>query len=162
EQSILNDVQESLLRLTQLTGKRQVLDEARNLIRTETSTAAIERLSNLWQVIESLGMTDSFEIDLADVSSLDYYTGLSFKVFVRGVGYRVGRGGRYDSLTASFGKNDPAVGFVLNLDSLVEVLGKEVTGNGGNGKETHLIDNQDTVATFAEAIKRRKNNEQIE
>jgi len=162
EQAISNSVRESLLQLTQLTGKRQVLDDARALIQNETSSVGVERLANLWRVIESLGMADSFEIDLADVSSLDYYTGLSFKVFVRGVGYRVGRGGRYDSLTASFGKSDPAVGFVLNLDSLVEVLGREVAGNGGNGKETHLIANQDTVATFAEAIKRRTNDEQIE
>jgi len=161
EQSLSNSVREPLIHLTQLTGKRQVLDEARGSIQNETSLAAIEKLSNLWQVIESLGMADSFEIDLADVSSLDYYTGLSFKVFVRGAGYRVGRGGRYDSLSESFGKNEPAVGFVLNLDSLVEVLGREVSANGGNGKATHTIVAEDVAATFAEAIKRRMNNEQI-
>jgi ATP phosphoribosyltransferase regulatory subunit len=161
EKAIPSTTMESLLRLTQLTGKREVLDEAERLINSSPSLAAIRRLTDLWQVIESLGMEKSFEVDLADVSSLDYYTGLSFKVFVRGVGYRVGRGGRYDGLTASFGKTEPAVGFVLSLDSLVEVLGKEAATNGKNGKETHSILAEDTVATFAEAIKRRTNDEQI-
>ena len=72
-------------------------------------------------------LQDSFEIDLGDVSSLDYYTGLSLKVFVHGAGSSVGRGGRYDGLTGSFGRAEPAVGFVLNLDALTEVLGRRVS-----------------------------------
>jgi ATP phosphoribosyltransferase regulatory subunit len=161
DQSISDPVRQSLIRLTQLTGKRQVLDEARQLFTNTAALAGIERLADLWQVIESLGMENSFEVDLADVSSLDYYTGLSFKVFVRGVGYRVGRGGRYDSLTASFGKTEPAIGFVLSLDSLVEVLGREASANGSNGKTTYSISAETVAVTFAEAIKRRGNNEQI-
>jgi len=106
-------------------------------------------------------MENSFEVDLADVSSLDYYTGLSFKVFVRGVGYRVGRGGRYDKLAANFGQSEPAVGFVLSLDSLVEVLGRDATPNGNNGQETHSIVAKDASVRFAEALKRRANHEHI-
>ena len=34
-----------------------------------------------------------------------------------GAGASVGRGGRYDGLTGSFGRAEPAVGFVLNLDA---------------------------------------------
>jgi ATP phosphoribosyltransferase regulatory subunit len=161
DQSISDHLRRALIRLTQLTGKRQVLNEARQLFTNTTALAAVERLAGLWQVIESLGMESAFEVDLADVSSLDYYTGLSFKVFVRGVGYRVGRGGRYDSLTASFGKIEPAVGFVLSLDSLVEVLGREASANGKNGKTTYSIASDDASTTFAEAIKRRANDEQI-
>ena len=57
------------------------------------------------------------------MSRLDYYTGLTFKVYLDGAGARVGSGGRYDGLTASFGKTEPAVGFVLDLDALTDVLG---------------------------------------
>jgi ATP phosphoribosyltransferase regulatory subunit len=161
EQSFPASVQQSLLRFTQLTGKHAVLDEAQSLTTNASSLAGIERLRNLWRVIQSLKLENLFEIDLADVSSLDYYTGLSFKVFVRGVGYRVGRGGRYDGLTASFGKTEPAVGFVLNLDSLVEVLGREASGNGSNGKQIRSIVTADVSLAFAEAIERRANNELI-
>ena len=73
-------------------------------------------------MIESLGLADRFEIDLGDVSRLDYYTGLTFKIYVQGAGARVGSGGRYDRLTESFGRAEPAVGFVLDLDALTDVL----------------------------------------
>jgi ATP phosphoribosyltransferase regulatory subunit len=112
--------------LAQLTGKRNVLEAARRVITNSRSIAALDALEDLWSEIESLGLQDSFEIDLGDVSSLDYYTGLSLKVFVHGAGASVGRGGRYDGLTGSFGRAEPAVGFVLNLDALTEVVGRRV------------------------------------
>jgi ATP phosphoribosyltransferase regulatory subunit len=110
---------------TQLTGTRKVIQTARHLITNARSVAALDSLDELWTEIESLGLQNSFEIDLGNVSSLDYYTGLSLKVFVHGAGTSVGRGGRYDGLTGSFGRAEPAVGFVLNLDALTEVLGRE-------------------------------------
>ncbi len=110
---------------TQLTGKRNVIEAARHAITNQRSVTALDSLDELWTEIESLGLEDSFEIDLGDVSSLDYYTGLSLKVFVHGAGSSVGRGGRYDGLTGSFGRAEPAVGFVLNLDALTEVLGRK-------------------------------------
>ena len=109
----------------QLTGKREVIQTARNLITNERSSSALNVLDELWNEIEALGLQDAFEIDLGDVSSLDYYTGLSLKIFVHGAGTSVGRGGRYDGLTGNFGRAEPAVGFVLNLDALTEVLGRK-------------------------------------
>ncbi len=108
----------------QLTGKRNVIEAARSAITNARSLAALDSLEELWTEIESLGFENLFEIDLGDVSSLDYYTGLSLKIFVHGAGASVGRGGRYDGLTGSFGRAEPAVGFVLNLDALTEVLGR--------------------------------------
>src|SRR5687768_11439395 len=110
--------------LTQLTGKRDVIQAARRLIDNERSVAALDSLEELWIEIESLGLQNSFEIDLGDVPNLDYYTGLSLKIFVHGAGASVGRGGRYDGLTGNFGRAEPAVGFVLNLDALTEVVGR--------------------------------------
>jgi ATP phosphoribosyltransferase regulatory subunit len=110
---------------TQLTGKRDVLQMAHSLITNERSVAALKSVDELWTEIEALGLQDAFEIDLGDVSSLDYYTGLSLKIFVHGAGMSVGRGGRYDGLTGNFGRAEPAVGFVLNLDALTEVLGRK-------------------------------------
>jgi ATP phosphoribosyltransferase regulatory subunit len=112
---------------TKLTGKREVIQTARQLIANARSVSALDSLEELWTELESLNLQNSFEIDLGDVSSLDYYTGLSLKIFVHGAGSSVGRGGRYDGLTESFGRAEPAVGFVLNLDALTEVLGKRVS-----------------------------------
>ena len=112
--------------LAQLTGKHDVLRAARNVIRNERSLAALNALEDLWLEIESSGLQNHFEIDLGDVPSLDYYTGLTLKVFVHGAGASVGRGGRYDGLTGNFGRAEPAVGFVLNLDALTEVVGRRL------------------------------------
>jgi ATP phosphoribosyltransferase regulatory subunit len=111
---------------TQLTGKREVFQAARNVLTSDRSLAALDSLEELWNAIESSGLDDRFEIDLSDVSSLDYYTGLSLRVFVRGAGTSIGRGGRYDGLTGNFGRAEPAVGFVLNLDALTEVLARRI------------------------------------
>ncbi|HEU4432345.1 MAG TPA: ATP phosphoribosyltransferase regulatory subunit [Pyrinomonadaceae bacterium] len=113
--------------LAQLTGKRDVLRAARNVIRNDRSIAALDSLQDLWTEIESLGLENQFEIDLGDVPSLDYYTGLTLKVFVHGAGASVGRGGRYDGLTGNFGRAEAAVGFVLNLDALTEVVGRRLS-----------------------------------
>jgi ATP phosphoribosyltransferase regulatory subunit len=151
----------SLIELANLTGKGEVLDSARCLITNTTSLAAVDRLERLWRVVESLHITELFEIDLADVSSLDYYTGLSFKVFVQGVGYRVGRGGRYDGLTANFGRTEPAVGFVLSLDALVEVLGRNKSTNGVQDRPVYSIESGDLSKAFTEVLHRRRMNEQV-
>jgi ATP phosphoribosyltransferase regulatory subunit len=160
-QKLSDGASESLFRLASLNGKGDVLVEARRLITNPQALEAIDSLTELWRTIESLGLQDCFEIDLADVSSLDYYTGLSFKVFVHGIGYRVGRGGRYDGLTANFGVAEPAVGFILSLDSLTEVLGRSAKGNGNNSSETFVISTGDLRATFAEALRRRANKEMV-
>jgi ATP phosphoribosyltransferase regulatory subunit len=117
----------TLLQLPQLTGKRDVLEAARKVIRNHRSLAALDSLQDLWSEIESLGLENEFEIDLGDVPNLDYYTGLTLKIFVHGAGASVGRGGRYDGLTGNFGRAEPAVGFVLNLDALTEVVGRRMS-----------------------------------
>ena len=125
-QSYDTDEARAFLQPTQLTGKRDVIRAMRTSIKNARSIAALDSLEELWNEIEELGLESAYEIDLGDVSSLDYYTGLSMKIFVHGAGASVGRGGRYDGLTASFGRAEPAVGFVLNLDALTEVLGRGV------------------------------------
>lgn len=123
-QNHANDEGRAFLQPTQLTGKQDVLHAARRVIANPRSVAALDSLEELWTAIEALGLADRVEIDLSDVSGLDYYTGLSLKVFVHGAGTSVGRGGRYDGLTGNFGRAEPAVGFVLNLDALTEVLAR--------------------------------------
>src|SRR6185503_4709439 len=62
----------TLLQLPQLTGKRDVLQAARKVIRNHRSLAALDSLQDLWSEIESLGLENEFEIDLGDVPNLDY------------------------------------------------------------------------------------------
>ena len=112
----------ALVQLTQLSGKGGTLESARRVITNPASAEGLDRLDRLWQMIESLDLEDDFEIDLGDVAKLDYYTGLTFNIYASGAAARIGSGGRYDGLTAAFGRAEPAVGFVLDLDALTTVL----------------------------------------
>jgi ATP phosphoribosyltransferase regulatory subunit len=155
---------ETLVRLVQLSGKGEVFDEARTLRANEQSLAALNRLESLWKTIEALGLSEHFELDLGDVSRLDYYTGLTFKIYVTGAGVRVGSGGRYDRLTGNFGKPEPAVGFVLELDPLAETLG---AGNGWKlpavevASPARSIGGDDSLVIFREALKLRSQAERV-
>jgi ATP phosphoribosyltransferase regulatory subunit len=159
--SLPSQTAETFVKLSSLSGNGEVLDAARQLPLGPLSSTGLEALARLWKVIEELGVANSFELDLTDVSSLDYYTGISFKIFAQGIGYRIGRGGRYDGLTANFGVSEPAVGFVLSLDSLTELLGRSISPDHGNQTEVRSIDEQNLTLKFAEAIKERRNKQRI-
>lgn len=148
--------------LTQMTGKGEILDRARRVVTNNRSVIALNDLETLWRVIESLGLSDSFDIDLGDVSELDYYTGLIFKVFIQGAGARVGRGGRYDSLIGNFGSSEPAIGFILDLDALTDVLrrsGEAIAADSSNG--TVAIAEGRLGATFLAAQQQRAEGKRI-
>jgi ATP phosphoribosyltransferase regulatory subunit len=155
---------QAFAQLIQLSGKRKTLNDARRLIANPRSQLALGRLERLWSVIESLQLADRFEIDLGDVSRLDYYTGLTFKIYVKGAGARVGSGGRYDGLTASFGRAEPAVGFVFELDSLAEVLlarAYEPTLVGSSSIEAAQVTGSDLSNLFVNAREKRTLAERI-
>jgi ATP phosphoribosyltransferase regulatory subunit len=149
--------------LTQLSGKRETLEQARQILANSRSIDAVERLDKLWAVIESLDLTDRFDIDFGDVARLDYYTGLTFTVYVNGAAVRVGSGGRYDGLTAAFGTAEPAVGFVLDLDALTSVLLSRRTDSIQSEKFqiARSVVNPDTALLFEEARKRRANGDRV-
>jgi ATP phosphoribosyltransferase regulatory subunit len=143
-------------RLVQLPGKRSVLTAARPVITNPRARAALARIERLWRVIEALDLADHFEIDLGDVSGLDYYTGPTFKIYVRGAGGSVGGGGRYDLLTANFGRAEPAIGFVLDLDALTDVLLTDNEGSAATAFEPELtaraLTGDDQAALFTQAL----------
>jgi ATP phosphoribosyltransferase regulatory subunit HisZ len=95
------------------------------------------------------------------VARLDYYTGLTFKIYVAGAGARAGGGGRYDTLTAGFGKAEAAVGFVLQLDVLADHLTNNAELVSAAKTKTTVLrsDENDVKRLFREALTRRVSNE---
>jgi ATP phosphoribosyltransferase regulatory subunit len=149
-------------RPAQVSDKCDTLSEARRMITNGRSMAALNSLEWLWSTIESLGLTKSFEIDFGDVPRLDYYTGLTFKIYLAGIGVRVGAGGRYDELTANFGQPEPAVGFVLDLDSLIDALTRRNTAFTEKlSRNPFCLEAGKSAALFSEARQRRINDERI-
>jgi ATP phosphoribosyltransferase regulatory subunit len=105
--------------LCRLSGGPEVLSEAR------ASLGDMDALGELDRVVAALGeagLGDRVGVDLGEVRGLDYYTGLVFRIYARGLGFEVGAGGRYDNLLARFGRPLPAVGFMFGLDRLARLL----------------------------------------
>src|SRR5205085_3651877 len=149
--------------LTRFTGHSDIIAAARRQLTDARSTNALDALAEVWRVLEALQLADCFEIDLGDVSGLDYYTGLVYKIYVAGAGTRIGSGGRYDELTANFGGREPAVGFVLDLDALTDVLARSHATLALNRQtQPTIIDDDDITARFRAATTRRAVGEQIE
>ena len=113
---------ESFLKITELFGSFEVLDEALTLVHNERSKQAIARLQQLYELLKLYGDEKYVSFDLGLVSRYHYYTGIIFKGYTYGVGDAVMTGGRYDSLLAYFGKDAASIGFVINVDSVMQAL----------------------------------------
>jgi ATP phosphoribosyltransferase, regulatory subunit len=110
-----------------LTGGRDVIKEARGLIRNERSIQALDHLEEIYGVFEKLNLARHLTIDLGEIQGFDYYTGILFRAYVPQLGFEVANGGRYDGLTATFGDDLPAVGFSFSLDRLEQISTPRLT-----------------------------------
>ena len=91
---------EALVRLTALAGDRRRAG-ARPRARSPAARRAARAVGELRAVVDALaaaGLGDRLAVDLGEVRGLDYYTGLVFRAYARGLGFEVGGGGRYDTL----------------------------------------------------------------
>ncbi|MFM8392617.1 MAG: ATP phosphoribosyltransferase regulatory subunit, partial [Acidobacteriota bacterium] len=113
---------EQFCQLIRRAGTEESLTLARESLLNEQSLAAIAHLTMLDEALRELDLRDSFAIDLGEAANLDYYTGLTFKIYVPDLGSAIGSGGRYDNLIGNFGDPEPAVGFSLSLDGLAAAL----------------------------------------
>ncbi|HET9316767.1 MAG TPA: ATP phosphoribosyltransferase regulatory subunit [Vicinamibacteria bacterium] len=124
-------VREALAGLTTWGGDVAVLDHARErLAFCPAAAAAVAELREVVDALVQAGLGGRLAIDLGEVRGLDYYTGLVFRAYARGLGFEVGSGGRYDSLLARFGRPLPAVGFMLGLDRLALLLERQGAAQG--------------------------------
>jgi ATP phosphoribosyltransferase regulatory subunit len=99
-----------------LCGGADILDEAARLAPNEAARAAVARLQTVHALLRDGGLAEHVVLDLGEVRSMAYYTGITFQGFVEGLGFSVCRGGRYDNLIANFGSDLPAVGFALGVE----------------------------------------------
>ncbi|MGC9335006.1 MAG: ATP phosphoribosyltransferase regulatory subunit, partial [Anaerolineae bacterium] len=84
---------ELLERLPHLVGGVEVLQEARALCARVAgvgpAVAALERLASVYRWLEAYGAADRITLDLSEVRGMDYYTGITFRGVVPGLGWPV-------------------------------------------------------------------------
>lgn len=142
-----------IMAIEDLFGSMDMLEEAGKLSKHPLVQGAIERLQSLYEVLCAYNVEKYVSFDLGMLSSYQYYTGIIFKVYTIGIGDVVVKGGRYDKLLPYFGKNSPAIGFVIVIDDLMQALKRQKI-------EIAVEDNNLLIVYdgfgFAEALKEAK------
>lgn len=125
ERKVVEPYHSCLLKVADMFGDMCSLTDARAMVSNERSLAAIERLEKLHKVLQVYGVADYISFDLGMLSKYKYYTGVIFKAYTYGVGDAIVKGGRYDHLLHQFGKESPAIGFCMVIDSILEALSRQ-------------------------------------
>lgn len=113
------------LKLPELFGGIEMLRELKEQVTNDRSRLAVERLMEVYQILESYGVSGYVSWDLGMLSKYNYYTGIIFKAYTYGTGEYVVTGGRYDKLLCQFGKDAAAVGFVIVVDRLMLAIARQ-------------------------------------
>lgn len=114
------DLRQTVLGLPNRFGDVSLL-KGRGGLGTE-ECAALDNLSEIYDILCKYGYEKYITIDLGLVSGLDYYTGVIIKGFARGIGFPICGGGRYDNLIGEFGRDLSATGVAIGVDRLMSVL----------------------------------------
>ncbi|PNU21749.1 ATP phosphoribosyltransferase regulatory subunit [Geothermobacter hydrogeniphilus] len=149
---------EELLALPRLFGGREVLERADRVVHTPSARRALSNLADVLQVLETYQVDPYVTFDLGEIRGLDYHTGITFQGFLPGLGRAVCSGGRYDNLTARYGRPLAATGFTFNLLNLLFALDKELQLPAARTTDVLLFqqgDNKRRAQQLARALRRQ-------
>jgi ATP phosphoribosyltransferase regulatory subunit/ATP phosphoribosyltransferase len=116
---------EAIKSLPRLFGSQEVFEIANELCVGELKSneklmGTLEYLKYIYNKLCNEGLEGKIIIDLGLVNRKDYYTGVIFRGYTDGAGEAVLSGGRYDELFKEFGEPRKAIGFAVNVDSIVD------------------------------------------
>lgn len=119
------DLKEAIMKIPQLFGSLDQIQEARNMTSNPRALQAIDRLEKLYDILELYGLERYVSFDLGMLGKFRYYTGIIFKAMTYGTGEPIATGGRYDRLMEQFGKKAASVGCAIVVDSLLMALDRQ-------------------------------------
>ncbi len=120
---------------------------------------AVEQLENLREIMELARASGVGEllVDMGFARGLDYYTGMIFEVYAKGLRIAVNGGGRYDRLSGLLGWDVPAVGCAPGIDRLsLAIDEKTVLGNDLTCMVVSIVEEGDVLATRLASMLRVK------
>ncbi|HKL12324.1 MAG TPA: ATP phosphoribosyltransferase regulatory subunit [Halanaerobiales bacterium] len=125
EIEIDEESKEVLIKLPTLFGKPgDVIPELKKLPISEEAHQEVLKLEELFNRLAELGLIENITFDPMLISRHGYYTGVIFKGYAGNHNVLLANGGRYDNLTEKFGVGEPAVGFALEIENVLEYLNK--------------------------------------
>lgn len=118
--------------LIECVGGVEVLDRARELLRGAGAAvlAALDELADLAAALAKRESDVVWLFDLAELRGYHYHNGVVFSAYSAGHLHEIARGGRYDGVGASFGRDRPATGFSSDLRLLLRHFEQDVESAG--------------------------------
>ncbi len=125
ELNIRKDLKEIFVNMPKLSGGMEVIEKVKEMTENEEAKKALTRLEEIYQILCIYGYEKYVSFDLGMVSKYMYYTGIIFGAYTFGTGDAVVKGGRYDHLLGHFGKEAPSIGFVVEVNQLLNALRRQ-------------------------------------
>ena len=119
EKNFEGKLQEFLLNAPKLTGNINMLEK---VILKLDDEIMLEELHQLKKIYDKISMKENVIFDLSMCPTMEYYTGLMFKVYSPHSPEAIISGGRYDSLYENFGKKVPAIGMGYYINNILKEL----------------------------------------
>ncbi|WP_460280451.1 ATP phosphoribosyltransferase regulatory subunit [Clostridium sp. CTA-5] len=121
ELDIEDKLKEFFNKLPWMFGDKNILEESKKMAFNNELMSCIQYLEDIYIKLESLGYADNITFDLGMVPKLNYYTGIIFRGYGKGIGDSLLTGGRYDKLIKADGVDLQAVGFSIDIDSIISL-----------------------------------------
>ncbi|MCZ3364742.1 MULTISPECIES: histidine--tRNA ligase [Methanobacterium] len=124
---ISESLKEILLKLIEIKGHNEVIDEVRSIIKKcEGAFKALDDLEDLLNHLETFGFTN-YIVNLGIARGLDYYSGMVFEIYVHGLGAQkqISGGGTYNLIEIFGGEPVESTGFAFGFDRVMEALKKQ-------------------------------------
>lgn len=125
EHHVSGRMKKLLLELPELFGSVEVLGRAEALTGNADALRAVRRLRDIYRILCAYGFEKYVTFDLGMLSRYRYYTGMILRAYTFGTGDAIVKGGRYDKLLGKFGKDAPAVGFVIVEEELMGAMERQ-------------------------------------
>lgn len=154
ECNISDEMRDKLLRITDTFADHSKLSELEKNAGNDISKKAIKRLCSLFELLKIRGYEKYVSFDLGMLSKYQYYTGIVFKAFALGAGSPIAMGGRYDTLLSYFGKNAPAVGFVILPDDVEKLLERQGMSFPEDSRVEEIYYNAGDASSYEAAVKK--------
>ncbi len=111
-----------LCEMPNLYGDFSVAQDVEGLDLSPRSRNAVENLLAVYEAVRDYGYEKYISIDLGQVRSFKYYTGIVFKGLTYGVAFPICGGGRYDHLAERFGRPLSATGTAIWVDRVMTAI----------------------------------------
>ncbi len=100
----------------------EILARYRSYPLNPASEKAISELDKVFSILRDYGMDKYITVDLGQIRSFKYYTGVIFRGLTANSAFPVCGGGRYDTLGRRFSLDLPATGVAVWVDRLADAL----------------------------------------